>query len=122
MTRAYIKHGGTAASNPDRPLWIMWHAARARARKEGVAFTISPDDIFIPAHCPVCDVKLARSPGKQGGGPTSPSLDRVVPEHGYQRENAWVICFGCNARKRNHWNLTYDIAFARYQATREDAA
>jgi hypothetical protein len=120
MTRPYIKHGGTRRNNPDRPRYNMWHAARARARREGVAFTITVDDIYVPDHCPVCGVEMQQSLGTQGGAPNSPSLDRVTPEHGYVPDNIWVICFGDNARKGDRWDWRYEEAFARYQFTRWD--
>jgi hypothetical protein len=59
----------------------MFYCARKRARKLGIPFTIVPDDIHIPTHCPVLGIKLERGIGKVE--PWSPSLDRLVPEMGY---------------------------------------
>lgn len=85
-----------ANDNPDRE---MLRAARHRAKKEGLPFSLSLSDIHIPERCPIatCGVVLVRG----GERNTSPSLDKVVPPLGYIKGNVVVICQGCNFKKNN---------------------
>jgi hypothetical protein len=78
---------------------LMVLAAHARARKAGVPCTIIHSDIVIPSHCPVLGLPLYRQLGKQGGGPNSPSLDRITPELGYIPGNIIVISSRANRIK-----------------------
>ena len=39
------------------PAMTMWHSAKNRARKE-ILFTITPDDIVVPTHCPVLGIPI----------------------------------------------------------------
>lgn len=75
----------------------MVRNARHRADAAGVPFTITKDDIYIPSHCPVLGIPLIR--GKKGGGPNSPSLDRVRPELGYVPGNIIVVSNRVNTLK-----------------------
>ena len=73
--------------------------AKARATRAGVPFEISAPDIIIPSHCPVLGVELYRTLGRKGGGPNSPSLDRIKPELGYVPGNIIVISNRANRIK-----------------------
>jgi hypothetical protein len=75
----------------------LWQNAKARARKYGVPFTISPDDVVVPSHCPLLGVEIKVSPGRFS--PSSPSLDRIVPDKGYVPGNVMVISFRANTIK-----------------------
>lgn len=77
----------------------MWAAAKARAKKAEVPFGISPTDIVIPSHCPILGIPLFKRTGRQGGGPNSPSLDRIVPSEGYVWGNIVVISNRANRLK-----------------------
>ena len=79
----------------------MWNNAKARADREGVEFSITLDDIVIPDLCPVLGVPLVQRLGKQGGGPQSPSLDRVIPHLGYTPDNVAVMSMRANRIKNN---------------------
>lgn len=72
---------------------------RSRARKHKLPFDITPNDIFIPAVCPVLGIVLQR--GKGRFAPNSPSLDRFIPEKGYVRGNIVVISYQANLIKTN---------------------
>lgn len=89
----------TRGGRSDTPEGVMWHAASYRARKQGVPFTISIDDIRIPDHCPVCE-RLFRS-GKNVPALTAASLDKIEPANGYVPGNILVVCRECNLRKRD---------------------
>ena len=80
----------------------MWHRARARARKSGLAFTIKQVDIVIPVRCPVFGFKLIRRANDvRGGAPNSPSLDRINNRRGYTPGNIRVISRRANTLKRD---------------------
>lgn len=78
---------------------MMLNNAKARASRAGVPFNLSPRDIIIPSHCPVLGIELFRTLGRQGGGPHSPSLDRIVPELGYVPGNVIVVSNRANRIK-----------------------
>lgn len=77
----------------------MLMAAKARAKKANVPFDLTEKDIIVPTYCPVFGVKLERSLGSRGGGPCSPSLDRIVPSLGYVPGNIVVVSLRANRAK-----------------------
>ncbi len=78
----------------------MVNAARKRAKDLGLEFSISADDIEVPAECPVLGIPIEIA---VGGGPSdgSPSLDRIDSTRGYVRGNVAVISFLANRIKSN---------------------
>lgn len=79
------------------------------ARKEGLPATLTWQEIGDPPdECPCCGVTMERA---NGGTDTSPSLDKLVPELGYTKQNAIWICGRCNRRKVD-WTLGGLYAFA----------
>lgn len=76
------------AHNVERGLML---AARYRAKRDNIPFDLCVEDIHIPECCPILGVALEQSHGGSGGGPNSPSLDRIVPKLGYVRGNIQVI-------------------------------
>ncbi len=81
------------------PEELLWRNARARAKKLGLPFSITIEDIVIPVFCPVLGIRLQR--GEKKYGPASPSLDRKTPELGYTRDNILVISWRANEIKGN---------------------
>jgi len=75
----------------------LWRLAKDRAEKKGIPFTITPEDIVIPTHCPVFGTTLAR--GVFGKGDASPTLDKLIPELGYIPGNVFVVSERCNRLK-----------------------
>jgi len=73
-----------------------------RAKKEGIDFNISHEDLNIPEFCPVFGTKLEVCAGKNGGpSPNSYSIDRIDPSVGYMKGNVRVISNLANAMKQN---------------------
>lgn len=76
---------------------------RIEAKKQGIPFTISIDDVVVPEFCPVLGIKI--EPGRQGKGKgiedNSPSLDKFIPELGYVPGNIAVISWRANRLKHN---------------------
>ncbi len=80
--------------------YIFWQA-KQRARKLGLLFDISPDDCVAPEFCPILGLRLERNVGGRKPLPSSPSLDRIVPELGYTKGNVQVISQRANAMKND---------------------
>ena len=95
-----IKTKGRAyrANNPKQ---VLLEKARERARKAGYPCTITIDDFEIPKNCPLLGIKLERGKGVGGVQPSSPSLDKIIPELGYVRGNVWVISYRANMIKND---------------------
>ena len=84
---------------------LLLHHARARAKRDGIAFNLTLDDIVVPAECPVLGCALRPGTGRSGFFAHSPSLDRIVPELGYTRGNVRVISARANLLKSNATEL-----------------
>ena len=76
---------------------IMFAAAKVRAKKAGVPFSITPEDLVVPEFCPILGIKLEHGTVKDRD--SSPSLDRVIPELGYVPGNIAVISHLANRIK-----------------------
>lgn len=82
--------------------------ARSRARREGIQFNLTIEDIVIPSTCPVLKVPLAYNDKDY-----TASIDRVVPEKGYTKGNVAIISAKANRIKDNA-TYTEIIQLARY--------
>lgn len=87
-----------------RAAWIK--AAKQRAKKNGVPWTLWDEDIEIPDTCPVLGIPLKSQIGtglKRGNWnlDSSPSLDRVDNSLGYVPGNVIVISNRANRLKSN---------------------
>lgn len=83
----------------EHPEHSLCNNARTRAKKQGIPFDITKEDIFIPTHCPVLGIEL--KPGKIMTRDNSPSIDRLIPSLGYVRGNVEVISWRANSLKRD---------------------
>lgn len=99
---------GRATRKKYRDLWYktekgrkysMWQAAKLRAKKKSLQFSISVDDIKIPSVCPLLGLKLSYE--DFGIRFNSPSLDRKDSSKGYTKENIWVISSRANILKND---------------------
>lgn len=87
------------ARNPER--YLLNHACQ-RARKIGVPFDLTLDDIVIPEYCPVLGMKLEWGVGQRASrNIASPSIDRLIPELGYVSGNIRIISNRANHLKNN---------------------
>ncbi len=85
---------------------LLVRHALYRCRKSGMRFDPDYMQIFKdlrPARCPCCDVPFNYSfTGKSQRPPDDgPSLDRIDPTNGYVPGNVEIICWRCNALKRD---------------------
>lgn len=81
--------------SPER---FMLMRAKNRAKKRGLPFDLTVDDIFIPSHCPVIGIELKKGSG--AATDASPELDRIRPEQGYVKGNVIVVSRKVNRIKR----------------------
>jgi len=84
--------------NPER---AILNAARQRARKLGLPFDLTIENIIIPKLCPVLGIPLVFRVGHGSFQPDSPSLDRFRPARGYVQGNVAVISWRANKIKSN---------------------
>lgn len=84
--------------NPEQ---YLWRAAKQRAKKFNLPFTIKPSDISIPKICPVLGIPLQIRVGHGRPMDDSPSLDRFIPKLGYVLGNICVISNRANALKKD---------------------
>jgi hypothetical protein len=68
-----------------------------RAKRIGVPFDLTADDVVIPDVCPILKIPMSRHTGG-GSGPRagSPTFDRIVPAKGYVRGNVRIISHRAN--------------------------
>lgn len=85
--------------------------AKSRARKKGLEFDISENDIQLPEFCPVLGVKLQVS--TSGLSHNSYSLDRIDPTLGYIKGNIQVMSHLANSMKHSA-NEEQLLAFAKW--------
>ena len=83
-------------ANPEA---VLHRAARNRARREGLDFTIEVADVKIPEFCPLLLIRIEARRGGHGPQDTSPSLDRIDNTKGYTKDNVWVVSWLANKMK-----------------------
>lgn len=88
--------GEWCSKNPEKRLL---RAARTRAKKFGLEFSIKLEDIVIPELCPYLGVKLKPYSPRGDGSLDVASLDRKNSFLGYTKDNIEVISFLANMMK-----------------------
>lgn len=81
----------------DDPRVHLVNSARARAKRDGLPFDLTIEDITIPDFCPVLGIPIAGAVGKCNEN--SPTLDKIIPEKGYVVDNVAVISWRANTIK-----------------------
>ena len=84
--------------NPDVRLF---RAAKARAKKRGLEFSIGLSDIVIPVHCPYLGIELASTRPRGNKRRDIISLDRKDNSKGYTKDNIEVISHLANTMKNS---------------------
>lgn len=110
--------------NVGHPLRWTVHSIKNRCRRANIPFSMSVDDLELPAKCPVLGITLVYDKPshyrKYGGSPmvameSFPSIDRVIPELGYVSGNVRVISMRAN-RIKNDGTLEEHKKIVRYIA------
>lgn len=84
------------------PVGVMFWRVKHNAKKRGLEFSITKEDIKFPEVCPIFGIKFDYDSPKY-----TPSLDRVDNTKGYVPGNVRVISKLANTIKRD---LTVDMA------------
>lgn len=79
------------------PRRYMIKSARFRAIRDNIPFNIEYDDFIVPLKCPILDIPLIVS---SQCSENSPSLDRIIPDLGYVKNNVAVISVKANRLKQ----------------------
>jgi len=77
---------------------------KAYCKSKGIPFDITYEDLLpLPEHCPILGYKLVYcdNPNPNGGGKNTASLDRIIPELGYVKNNVKIISMEANRIKDN---------------------
>ena len=74
---------------------------KSRAKRNGLPFNLTVEDIVIPDVCPVLGIPIQKQHGHSGYFDDSPSVDRIIPELGYTKGNVRVISNRANLLKNN---------------------
>lgn len=85
-------------SNPSA---VMLRSAKHRAKKRGLPFDLTIEDVVIPELCPVFGIPLVCNAGTGHARQDSPSLDKIIPELGYTKGNTQVISNLANVMKHD---------------------
>jgi hypothetical protein len=78
---------------------IMIMNSKARAKKSGIGFSISEEDIIIPENCPVLGIPLHRC--QKDNWNNSPSIDRIDNSKGYTKDNIVIVSRRANILKKD---------------------
>lgn len=70
--------------------------SKSRAKKKNIPFNITEDDIVIPDRCPVFGVEFI-----YGDKDLTYSIDRIIPELGYTKDNIVIVSNKANMIKNN---------------------
>jgi hypothetical protein len=80
----------------------LLYAAKGRAKRRNLLFTISDEDIVVPDFCPILNIKLERrDDGTRGPQDCSPTLDRIDSSLGYIPGNVRIISHKANRYKND---------------------
>lgn len=99
------RHSATTIAwqrDPKNWLKVILRNIKYRAKKKGLEFSLTSNDIVVPEYCPVLGIKLefVRNQNAILCG-TSPSIDRVDNTKGYTKDNIQVISMRANHIKRD---------------------
>lgn len=95
----------------------MFLAARARAKKSGILFTIKLANLVVPDKCPILGIPLFFGIGKCSEN--SPSLDQIVPGAGYTPNNIQIISHKANTMKSNATFEQFEMLYCFWKSQRE---
>lgn len=82
-----------------RKEYYLWKAAKTRAKKKNLDFSIIETDIIIPEKCPILGIPLFISESIWSNN--SPTIDRIDNTKGYIKGNIAVISWQANNMKAN---------------------
>lgn len=94
----------TERQSVNTTIMVSWHSnIKYRSKRDGVKFDITPEDLYIPNVCPVFGKVLSKS--LPSSHKFRPSVDRIVPENGYTKNNIQIISKQANTMKNRATKL-----------------
>lgn len=78
---------------------IMLDNSKQRAKRSGILFDLTMDDIEIPERCPALDIELFTCDKKNWVN--SPSIDRIDNTKGYTKDNIVIVSRRANILKKD---------------------
>ena len=84
----------------DNPLQRLFWNCKSSAKRRGILWEITIEDLVVPTHCPYLGVALTFLPGRSHQ-PSRPSIDRKDSSKGYTPDNVEVISMKANMMKQN---------------------
>ena len=120
MTPRERKTDGMRRRRKKFPHLTLLALAKQRAKRDGLPFNLSGEDIVIPRRCPVLGITLKHGKNKKVLE-ESPTLDRIRPIRGYVKGNVIVISSLANRIKSTaNWRqiLTVGVWLKRLTASR----
>lgn len=79
----------------------LLRGAKQRAKKKGLPFDLTLDWVMERLHRGECEVTSIPFNFDGGKNPFGPTIDRIVPQEGYTKENCQVVVWTYNAAKGN---------------------
>lgn len=86
------------------PVGYLLSTTKYRAKKYGIEFSLTRDDIVIPDKCPILGIPLffvESDNSKKSKNPNSPSIDRIDSSKGYVAGNVRIISWRANFLKND---------------------
>lgn len=77
----------------------LLRAAKRRAERDGLEFSLTPDDVVVPKVCPVLGIPIRMATGTSNYN--SASIDRIDNRRGYTPDNIVVVSLRANLLKRD---------------------
>ena len=104
----------------ERPEYMLWKAAKRRAKVKELDFNIEPTDVIIPAFCPLLNIPIIHEVGKGSRNDNSPSLDRIDNRFGYIKGNILVVSWRANFLKGDAALSELQLLVANLQSITEN--
>lgn len=105
------------SGNFEKKVKKLLDLAKQRAKKKGIEFSITAEDLHDPVFCPL-QPHLVIDYDKRGRGtaPNSPTIDRIDPSKGYVPGNVWIISAQANRMKSDATLLQLETLVANLRA------